>query len=102
MKPVHVSAPQRQWNIVSPRNSDSTPYSNVNSSPRRNENESFLFIFFKIYLPTSIARTANKPTRKSPVIFHFSVRKLGSQLWFAKRDKFPRGPASITLEEFVL
>lgn len=49
------------------------------------------------YLPASIARTANKPTRRSPLIFHFSVLKLGSQLWFANRDRFPRGPASITL-----
>jgi hypothetical protein len=99
IKPVHVSAPQRQWNIVSPRNSDSTPYSNVNSSPKNSIFISHYWFHIK-YLPASIARVANKPTRKSPLIFHFSVRKFGSQLWFAKRDKLPRGPASITLEDF--
>jgi hypothetical protein len=41
----------------------------------------FLHSCFHIkYLPASIARVANKPTRKSPLIFHFSVRKFGSQL----------------------
>ena len=44
IKPVHVSAPHRQWKIVSPRNSDSTPYSNVNSSPEKKKKKKISLI----------------------------------------------------------
>ena len=44
--------------------------------------------------------TANSPTRMSPLTFHFWVSQLGWQLWFMKRLIFPRGPASITLQQW--
>lgn len=50
-------------------------------------------------LPASMSRIANRPTRKSPMTFHFSVRRFGSQLWLANRERLPRGPASITLRQ---